>query len=127
MSNFKQICYIEKDYNSKKPILSEAFTTTGKLIFRGKLTWADGKDKEGKKTYQKVNFSTFKQDVFDIIKNNVDKPLEIEGFLKINNSKDKDGDWKTFIEIQVISAKVHLWGETKLAAHFQETDNEIPF
>lgn len=129
MSNFKQTCYIEKDYNSKTPILSEAFTSTGKPTFKGNLIWADGKDKEGKKTYQKVNFRTYKQDVFDLIKNNVNQALEIEGFLKINNSKDKEGNWKTFVEIQVVSAKVHVWEEKKSVQHFQEVedDSEIPF
>lgn len=131
MPNFVQTCYIATDFNSKAPILTEAKTQSGKDIFSGKINWPDGKNAEGRKLYQTVKFHTFKREIFDRFVNNPKAAFDIKGYLKIQNKKDKNGEWQNRVEIQIVDAIEHIW-EEKPIQHFQEraetgSDEEVSF
>lgn len=127
MPNFKQKCFIKTNYNTKQPELELRQNEKG-TVLTGSLQWLDGKKPDGGNQYTWFSFRAYKDEIKELMQNNVSELFEIEGFLK-NVNKKKDGEWVSRQWIQITSAQVHK-KEQQTVPHFQEmssNDEEIPF
>lgn len=131
MGNFKQICRIKTDFKTKEHEIDLTANEFGKYCI-GKITWLDGKNKEGKPNYQWISFYTTKEEISKLMIENLNSTFEIEGFLKNKNWKDDKGNWKNKVEIFLTKASpyqkdkpVEHWQEKKEES--SEEDSEIPF
>ena len=129
MSNFKQICKIRTDYNSKAPEMEIRENEKGKFL-NGKIQWLDGTDINGKKAYTWFFFSTGKPELIQKMVDNSSATFEVEGFLKNKNWQDKKtNEWKNRCE--VVLNKVEIYNGQKkqepVRSFYEAEENEIAF
>jgi hypothetical protein len=135
MSNFKTICKIRTDFNSKAPEMEIRENEKGRFL-NGKIQWLDGKDMNGKQLYTWFYFVAGKPEIIELITKNPSAIFEVEGFLKNKNWQDKKtGEWKNRCEINLNKANIYSEKKPEIQ-HFQEKkenyqinwgDDEIPF
>lgn len=128
MANFQQICRIKTDFNSKAPEMEIRENAGGKFL-NGKITWLDGKTKEGKPKYTWFYFSTSKPEITSLFQNNPMQTFHVEGFLKNENWKDDKDNWKNRCEIVLTKAVIYEKEKSPVQSfHEVESDDEsIPF
>ena len=97
MTNFKQICKVKTNYNTKQPEIVIRENQHGRFL-NGKIQWLDGKDKDGKQLFTWIHICASKPEIIELLMYSHDKLLEVEGFLKNNGWIDKEGQPRNKVE-----------------------------
>lgn len=105
--NFEQAVWINRDAQTKNPILERTESYRGKFLC-GKIFWRDSveKDDEGNLKIHRFDFFACNNQVIQKIEQNSRKELLVKGVIGNNIYKNKNGKMVKNTEVLVVSVEV---------------------
>lgn len=105
--NFHQACWINRDAQTKNPILERTESHRGKFLC-GKIFWRDAteKDDAGNLKIHKFDFFACNPKVIEKIEQNSRKELLVKGVIGNNIYRNKKGEMVKNTEVLIVSVEV---------------------